>query len=473
MKNQKNVDLMSKCPKLEHVAKAVGRKLGVELDIKTMDAKQFTVLLDANFSEVVNSEGQVLDIEQLFIDYQERDLAGLTEDPDRPTIQANSNSRSKAIRGSMSKLYVDERDQLDSMGWKARVPTKRCDLDNLDDFGFKSITHQMRAIAKVKLGKFDDRLEQAECKGQTEGTSDVGGFFLAPRFLEEVLMSVEEMASYLAMRRQFVMGEKSMIIPRLADEDRSSDQVAGLEMLRVAEGGAFSEAEIEIGQTRLSLSKAGRIIRVTNELMDDSAIGVDQVLNNVIGKSVALMQGRDFFSGNGAGEPIGFLNGKDLHVTDKVSGQGAVTIIYENVVAMTPRIDAGGGSTTVWLAHPSTFEQLAFMAVVVGTGGHAIWMTESMHQSPRTLMGFPIHFTEHALTLGNKGDINLVNMAAYFYAMSEQGLVIEASPHANWTTDELSFRTKLRDSGLPWRPSTKKDRQGYVTSNFVTLESRE
>jgi len=57
--------------------------------------------------------------------------------------------------------------------------------------------------------------------------------------------------------------------------------------------------------------------------------------------------------------------------------------------------------------------------------------------------------------------------------MSEQGLVIEASPHANWTTDELSFRTKLRDSGLPWRPSTKKDRQGYVTSNFVTLESRE
>lgn len=471
---------LMECYKIEDLFENTKAELGYKGTLETdADRKQFRMALDARFSAIEGPDGQNLNLDQLFADYTERDLLGLPTGEANlnsfTTSQGNSNSRARAIGSDMRTLRVfDQDDELKRRGWKEYHLPKECDLDNLDDGGFRSFSEQLKAIAQVRLGKFDKRLEAYETKqtGQVEATSDLGGFFLSERFQSEVLMSANDEAPYLGLRRHFIMDGRSMVIPRLANEDTSSDEVAGLAMARVAEGGTFAEDEIQIAQTRLTLGKAGRIVNVSNELMQDSVIGIDQVLRQTFGKATSLMQGKDFFSGTGGGQPLGFLNANDLHTTDKEEGQSAVTIQYENVLEMAMRLDPGGGEGAVWLAHPNTLRELALMVVIVGTGGHAIWAAESINRLPRTLLGWPVHFTEHALTLGTKGDLNLVNMASYFYAMQGDGLIIEASPHAQWTSDRVSFRAKIRDDGLPWRSGKKTDRQGHQTANFVTLETR-
>lgn len=450
-----------------------------------LELKDFHTLVAGQFAGngiIVGPDGQALDLALMLTEQQQQEV----EASDNELLGVGKggagngkvSSATLANKAVMGMLRIDEvEDEMKARGWVETFTPKACDRDNWDDGGWSSIPAEFVSIANVVRGIYDKKLERYDVRnnkalGQVESTSDVGGFFLSERTNNEFLMSAERLQPYMAMRRTFKMSGKSMVFPVLADEDRSTDEVAGLALARVAEGATITEDTIQIKQARLSLNKAARIVKVSNELMSDSVIAMGPVLTDVFGKCVSLLQGKDFFEGTGGGQPLGFLNANDLHTTDKVDGQSASTILYENVLEMAMRIDPGGGDGTVWLAHPNTLKDLALMVVIVGTGGHAIWAAESINTLPRTLLGYNLHFTEHAKTLGVKGDINLVNMGAYFYATQGEGLIVEASPHANWTSDEISFRAKIRDDGLPWRSGKKTDRQNWETANFVTLETR-
>ena len=155
----------------------------------------------------------------------------------------------------------------------------------------------------------------------------------------------------------------------------------------------------------------------------------------------------------------------------KEGGQANGTIIYENIVKMMGAMFAGSFQNSIWVAHQSTIPQLLQLAVPVGLGGSYIpVMTESA--GAFRMLSRPVIFTEKTETLGEKGDLMLIDFSQYVVGLRSE-MRFDLSIHAQFETDELMARLIERHDGQPvWsEPLTLADGSTEV-SPFVVLAAR-
>jgi HK97 family phage major capsid protein len=124
----------------------------------------------------------------------------------------------------------------------------------------------------------------------------------------------------------------------------------------------------------------------------------------------------------------------------------------------------------VWVASSTTLPQLLTLSVDVGTAG-ALMPAVKESNGIFTLLGMPLLFTEKLPTLGNKGDLVLVNFSNYAIGLRTE-VVLEKSNAPGWSRDVTSYRIILRaDSmGLWNKPQTPKN--GDSRSWAVALAAR-
>ncbi|MEX2673521.1 MAG: phage major capsid protein [Phycisphaeraceae bacterium] len=358
--------------------------------------------------------------------------------------------------------------------WRPLHHYSASDLSDLDDHGFDGVNDYLAAIVRAKTGQgFDSRrqtgaTEFQAASGQNKGSDPYGGFLVPARFAAQVTMSSDEENPWLRMRREFQSDSGNLSIPALEDRDRSSEDVGGFALSRLSEEGAVADQKVSFRSQKLQLNKAGGLVRVSSELLEDSAVGVETFLNQVFGRSVGLLQSMDFINGTGVGEPLGVLNAPVLHTVDAEGGQTADTIEGANLIKMRQR--CRNYDQAVWLTHTGTLDQLT-QAHIAGTNSDRfLFSPGNGTDTPDTIMGRPVYFSEAAHLLGDKGDIMLVVPSQYGYIQNP--LRIDMSMHAAFSTDQLVFRVITRDDGRPMHTSTLQDARGYETSEFVTLAER-
>ena len=367
----------------------------------------------------------------------------------------------------------------DSLDSAHAIPTAQfAKTDNLDNGGFGSFGEFLASIRQQVAGvRFDDRLAeltapQGMAVGQTK-SSDSSGGFLVPDFFQSVLVtSAIQAQPWLEQRQSFIVpdGQGDIVRPMLADRDKSGESIGGVALSRMAESGQIPLSTAIFESRRDQLTKAATRIRMSNELLTDSAVGVDSAITALFGQAVALRQGLDMFRGSGAGEPLGFLKSGALYTVGKETSQVGDTIVYQNIVKMVARLSPASFSRSIWLAHPGTIEQLSMMALNIGTSGTPVWLFDAGSAPQQTIMGRPIYFTEAASLLGDLGDISLIDPQSYLYG--QKRVRIDVSRDFRFDFDESEFRLILRDAGGPVYGSTQKDVQGYEHSEFVTLAAR-
>lgn len=153
---------------------------------------------------------------------------------------------------------------------------------------------------------------------------------------------------------------------------------------------------------------------------------------------------------------LGILNSNNPSIVtqDAESGQGASTIIYDNIVKMYSRMYTAGHANAIWIANIDTFPQLALMNLAVGTGGAAVWLPAggASGKPYNTLLGHELIFSEKAKSLGTAGDIAFVDLTQYYIAQKAGGVKFDSSMHIRFDYDEMAFRFVMRYDGQPtWK----------------------
>jgi len=246
----------------------------------------------------------------------------------------------------------------------------------------------------------------------------------------------------------------------------------GIQAYWTPESGTFTQTEPTFGQVRLDAGKLMGGTRVTNELIRDSVISLEAILNRLFAQAIAYFEDDAFINGVGAGQPIGILNADAMVTVSKETGQAATTIVWENIVKMYSRMLPSSLGNSIWYGHNDIFPQLATMSLNVGTGGSAIWINQGVSGPPATILGRPLFLTEKAQTLGTAGDLVLVD-PSYYLIGDRQNLEVASSMHTRFNTDETEWRFIERLTGKPWIDSALTPRNGSNTvSPFVNLATR-
>jgi HK97 family phage major capsid protein len=298
------------------------------------------------------------------------------------------------------------------------------------------------------------------------------GGFLIPETLRSEILSLALEQSIVRPRATVIPMESSRVpIPTLDDTSHASSVYGGIIGYWTEEAAALTESSASFGRAVLDAKKLTAYSELPNELLADaSALG--GFFEQKFPSAVAFFEDVAFVSGSGAGEPLGFLNADAAVSVTKETGQATNTIVWENIVKMYGRMLPASLGTAVWVANIETFQQLATMALSVGTGGSAIWLNNGAEGPPMTILGRPVLFTEKVSALSSAGDINFVDLG-YYLIGDRQAIQVSTSPHYKFANDKTAFRVVERVDGRPWLGSALTPKAGSATlSPFVKIAAR-
>lgn len=360
----------------------------------------------------------------------------------------------------------------------ASAPGAKLDgqFENIGEF-VQTIWHN-RTNGKQRIRGRDAKDLDAKLEivnGYSIKVPDAGGFLVPEEFRNQLLMLALENSIVMPRATVIPMSTQSLVMPTVDATSNVSSVFGGIVVYRTEEGADFVESQAKFGRVKLDATKQTALAYLTNELIKDSPLAISAIIGQMLPQAIAYNADIDFLTGTGAGEPLGALHSTNpgLLAVAAEGGQLADTIVWQNVLRMYSRMLPTSIPNSVWIASPDTFFELATMALAVGTGGSAVWITDA-HGAPQlTLLGRPVIMTEKTPgVLGDQGDLSLVDFTYYLVGIRDN-LMIDTSDHVKFTSDQTTVRAIARNDGRPWLPSPVTPHNGGPTlSAYVTLAAR-
>lgn len=340
---------------------------------------------------------------------------------------------------------------------------------------FPDLASYMQAVWHQGNPNAEIREKLQTIKDYQEAVGAEGGFLVPEEFRGELARLSLGPAIVRPRARVVPMSSATLRFPKIDETSRVSSVFGGVVVYRTEEGAELAESEASFGSLKLEATKQTALAHVTNELVRDwGAFGM--FIQEIFPEAMSFYEDLDFLSANGAGAPLGALaaaNGAIVQVAKQLN-QVADTIVWENIIRMYARMIPSSIARAVWLASPDTFVELATMALTVGTGGSAVWLTNGVDAPVLTLLGRPVIMTEKApAVLGTQGDLSFVDFGMYLIGDRQQ-LSVDSSPHVKFTSDKTTYRMIQRNDGRPWmeQPITPHNNSATLSA-FVQLASRD
>ncbi|HTY35431.1 phage major capsid protein [Mycobacterium sp.] len=297
-----------------------------------------------------------------------------------------------------------------------------------------------------------------------------GGFLVPETLRAEILKAAIEQSIIRPRARVIPMDSLRVPIPTIADTSHVSSVWGGITAYWTEEAAALTESSPTFGRVVLDAKKLTGYAEIPNELLAD-AVAFTGFFDQTFPQALAYFEDVAFFSGTGAGEPLGVISCPASVQVAAEAGQPTKTIVWENLVNMYSRMLPTSLGNAVWVANIDTFPQLATMALSVGTGGGPVWIgnfaggTGGAQTPPATILGRPVLFTEKVPTLGTTGDIMFTDLS-YYLVGDRQMMQAMQSEHYKFANDKTAFRITERVDGQPWLHSAITPHSG--SSNTLT-----
>lgn len=347
-------------------------------------------------------------------------------------------------------------------------------------FGFDSFGAFAQAVTYAVAGDKNgekhehmQRIVNATTTYGNEGTGGDGGFLVPPDFRSSIWQKVLGEDSLFSRVQQFVTSGNGITFPK--DETAPWDTTNGVQAYWGGEGDVKTPSKPVFSMTNLRLNKLFSLVPVSDELLED-APGLESWLRVKAPQKMQARLNTALVRGNGVGKPLGFLNAASLITVSKEVSQDADTIVYANIVKMWARMYAPLRRNAVWLINQDVEPQLLNLAFREDASSPvpAYMPAGGLSSSPfATLMGRPVVPVEAASTIGDKGDIALVDWSQYMGLTKGRDIQTDVSMHIYFDQDLTAFRFVLRVAGQPLWGSTITPENGSLTRSWaVVLEDR-
>lgn len=285
-----------------------------------------------------------------------------------------------------------------------------------------------------------------------QGTSTAGGYLVPQYWLEELIyQSGYEGAAFPDRVTIFPMESNILHLPTLdqtvTPSGGSSAMYGGVSVAIVAEGTAPSQnTQPAFKSTQLTAKKILATCQVTRELLDNSPISVEPMIQMLFGDATKAEINYQIVNATGGGSALlGVLNNS---ATISLNRTTANEITYADVCNMYSHLTPAHLNSAKWFVNPLALSQLFQMT---DKSGRAVFLQgfQSAYDKPRnSIFGLEVVVTEAMPTLGSTGDIMLFSPQAYFVGVNKQ-LTIDASEHYAFTSDIITYRMTMRLDGAP------------------------
>lgn len=338
--------------------------------------------------------------------------------------------------------------------------------------GFRSFGDFAAAVrhASIQGNQPDNRLirNAALSTYSQEGVGSDGGYAVPPDFRAAIMSRVFGEDSLIQRCDLQVTTSNTFTVPV---DETTPWGTGGVKAYWTKEAAAATQSKPSLQDMTLKLDKLTALVPVTEEMLEDSA-QIDGYLRSKAPEAIDWELSYALMWGTGVGEPLGIMRAPCLVTQAAEAGpQTADTINANNIVKMMSRLHTRSRGSAVWLIHPDAEPQLPLMTI----GNQPVYLPPGgLSDAPYgRMLGRPVIPHQVCSTVGDLGDIALVDFSQYLAVRKAAGVNVQTSMHLWFDQGVTAFKFTMRVAGQPWWKAAQSPRSGTnTTSPFVTLAAR-
>ena len=351
------------------------------------------------------------------------------------------------------------------------------------DYDFDKFEKQCGLTTVTKAAKTGVRGYNGEVRktALAENSGQTGGYVIPPQFMTELMTIAAEEGFVEQMCKVIPMTTREVDWPMLdittVQASGTTPYFGGVFFQWQPEAQTIAETEPTFRQSKWTAWDLVGYTVSSNQLLQDNGVGVDALLTQLFGAAITWYSEYAYFNGVGAGSsmPLGILNSPaTIQQTRSIPGH----FTMRDAAAMLAHLQIRSWDTCCWVVHQSVIPELIQMTDP--STNHLVWLSPygdaaknmgpmSMKLPQAFLNGRPLYITEKVPSIGNTGDVNLIDFSRYVIG-NRMDMQIDVSPHYKFQNNQLTWRVIRRVDGKPWLNNPITDAQGWSLSPFITLK---
>jgi HK97 family phage major capsid protein len=213
-----------------------------------------------------------------------------------------------------------------------------------------------------------------EARALQEGTDSEGGY-LTETVLERRLVQT--------LQDQNIMRQLALVINTTSDRNISVESTVG-SATWTAEEAAYTESDSAFSQISLGAYKIATIMKVSEELMQDSIFDMDSYVGTNFGRRIAEAEEAAFVAGNGSSKPTGATAGASAGVT----AASATAITSNEILDLLYSLKRQYRRGASFLMNDSTIKAVRQLK---DSNGQYMWQPALSAGDPDTIGGRPVY----------------------------------------------------------------------------------
>jgi HK97 family phage major capsid protein len=268
-----------------------------------------------------------------------------------------------------------------SLTQRQREVAEHCGLD----LGWDMLT--LRFADKAPTSRADLAGLEVRAQATTPGTG--GGYTVPTGFVRELEAAMLAFGGMREVARVIrTDGDGALPIPTANDTNQKG--------VILAENTQVAEQDIVFGQITLDSYKySSKMIRVSIELLQDSAIDISAFIGQALGERIARATNEHFTVGTGTGQPRGAVTAATLGKTGAAAQ--LTSVIYDDFVDLMHSVDPAYRQGARYMLHDSTLKAAKKLK---DTTGRPIWAAGMAVGEPDTILGAPYTINQDMPQMG-------------------------------------------------------------------------
>jgi len=265
------------------------------------------------------------------------------------------------------------------------------------------------------------------------GTDSEGGFLVPDEYERTLVQALEEENKLRSLCKVIRTASGDRKIPLVASHGTAS---------WVDEEGLIPESDDAFGMISLGAHKVASIIKVSDELLQDSVFDVESYIASEFARRVGDAEEAAFINGDGSGKPFGMLHETNGAAAGVTTAGAAITA--EELIDLVYSLKAPYRKRALFLFNDQTIK--AIRKLKDGSGQY-IWQPSLQAGQPNTLLGYSYETSSHMPVIGAGAKPILFGDFSSYWIADRDGRSIQRLNELYAATGQVGFRVTQRLDG--------------------------
>jgi len=245
-----------------------------------------------------------------------------------------------------------------------------------------------------------------------EGVDSEGGYLVPDEYERTLIQALNEETAIRQYAKVIATSNGTHKIPIVA----SHGEAAWME-----EEDAFQQSDETFGQVNLDAHKVGTLIKVSEELLNDSAFDLEAYMRSEFARRIGDKEEDAFLNGNGTHKPTGLLH-ETAGAQVGVTAASSTALTADELIDLFHSLKTPYRKKAVWIMNDSTMKQIRKLK---DGNGVYLWQPGIRDGEVNTILGKPYSTTAFMPEIAAGAKTLLFGDLSYYWIADRQGIVFK------------------------------------------------